>query len=73
MSTPSVLRVPDFVTARSPKGLRDRMLEINARDGYQYDWLKAGISFNPADKLWYAWYNRLMDLNFEIDEVTDGN
>lgn len=73
MNEPSVLRIPDFVKARSPKRLRDLMLEVNARDGFQYDWLKAGISFNAEDKNWYAWYNRKVDVNFISGEVIDGN
>lgn len=71
MAEPSVLRVPDFIKARSPKRLRDLMLEANARDGFQYDWLKAGIQYNPADKHWYAWYNRLLDVNFFNGEVVE--
>lgn len=49
------------------------MLEVNARDGFQYDWLKAGITYNVYDKHWYAFYNQIMDIQqIQVEQAIDG-
>ena len=67
----NVLRIPNFVKARSPKKLRALMLEKNGAKGLQHDWLK-GIVYNPDEKVWYAWYDELVDLNMITGEITSG-
>lgn len=64
MAEPSVLRIPNFVKARSPKRLRELMLEVNARHGLQHQWLGAP-QWVEKDQLWYAWFMELA----EIDQI----
>ena len=67
----NVLRIPNFVKARSPKRLRVLMLEVQARTGMQNNWLLS-IVYNTDEKMWYAWYNEVVDLNVETGEITSG-
>lgn len=46
--------IPQYVSARSPQGLRRVMLMNNARTGYFYNYFD--IQF--AEGKWYAWYFR---------------
>ena len=64
MAVASVLRVPNFVKARSPKRLRALMLEVNANVGVEHKWLN--IQWHPEEKVWYAWYMSLL----EIDQIS---
>ena len=59
----SVLRIPNFVKARSPKRLRELMIEVNARHGLQHKWFD--IVWHSGEKVWYAWYMELA----EIDQI----
>ena len=74
MAEPSVLRIPNFVKARSPKRLRELILEVQARLGLQFDFRALKIIYNPDEKQWYCWYPELIDfdqLNGEIVDATD--
>ncbi len=67
----NILRIPNFIKARSPKKLRVLMLEKNAQKGLQHDWLK-GIVYNPNEDMWYAWYDELIDLNLITGDISSG-
>ena len=76
MSTgePSVLRIPNFVKARSPKRLRELVLEVQARLGLQFDFTTLKFVYNPDDKNWYCWYPELVELDMIKGEIIeDGN
>lgn len=67
----SVLRIPNFVKARSPKRLRVLMLEVNAKFGLQHKWLD--IQWVESEKQWYAWYMELTELDPIEGGIIDGD
>ena len=55
-------RIPKFITASSPLGLRRLMLSVQTKLGY-------GVQFfdiQNVDKKWYAWY-------YDNDDITINN
>jgi hypothetical protein len=50
----SAQRIPNFLKARSPQGLRRAMLINNTRNNTFYQYFD--IQLNPADGFWYAWF-----------------
>ena len=55
-------RIPKFITASSPQGLRRLMLSVQTKLGY-------GVQFfdiQSVDKKWFAWY-------YDNDDINLGN
>jgi hypothetical protein len=54
IENPGPLSAPDFITAKTPKGLRRAMLRNNLKQKgfvvYEF------IQYVQSDKLWYAWF-----------------
>lgn len=67
----NTLRIPNFIKARSPKRLRELMLEVQARTGMQHNWL-GSIVYDQNEKMWYAWFNEVVDVDFLTGEIVDG-
>lgn len=60
----SSLRIPNFITAQSPMGLRRLMLSNNVKNGKEYVYFD--IQF--ANGKWFAWYLEVEDENSELVE-----
>ena len=65
----NTLRIPNFVKARSPKRLRELMLEANGKHGLQHEWLN--IQYVEKDDSWYAWYMEIVDLSRAIQDAQE--
>jgi hypothetical protein len=52
MSIGNVLRIPHFLSAKSPRRLQQLMLEQNTKDGMEYTY--QDIIF--SDGKWWAWF-----------------
>lgn len=62
----SILRIPNFVKARSPKKLRDLMLKVNTQKGMQHKWIN--MYYVEAEQMHYAWYMSLIEINLLTGE-----
>jgi len=67
----NILRIPNFIKARTPKKLRVLMLNVQARTGMQHNWL-GSIVYDSNEKMWYAWFNEVIDVDFETGEIVSG-
>jgi hypothetical protein len=77
MQQVSLKRIPSYLKARSPQGLRRLMLLNNAKASTFFEYTQ--IQYISDEKYWYAWYYRDVDTNDITDletppttEVTDG-
>lgn len=73
MSQASFLRLPHFISAKTPKELQRKMLIVNANNNMQYEFFS--IQFDG--KNWFAWYVKelkidLVPQNGELNVVIDG-
>ena len=68
MQQVSLKRIPNYLKARSPQGLRRLMLLNNARASSFYEYLN--IQFIPDAKggYWYCWYYKDVD-NQDIQDL----
>lgn len=51
MNVPSVLNIPNFISSRTPQGLRELALEVQARLGAQVH-----FQITHDGKEWFGWY-----------------
>ena len=63
MEFANALRIPHFLSAGSPEGLRRKMLENNIKDGKVYNYFQI---VHTGSK-WFAWYHK----NAELDIKTE--
>lgn len=63
MTQVSLKRIPSYLKARSPQGLRRLMLLNNAKNSTFYEY--TNMQWVPDDNggHWYAWYYRDVDTN----------
>ena len=64
-------RIPNFISASSPRGLRRLMLRTNAKARTQFSYFD--ISYNPTTKKWVAWYLELLETNEQVEELNGSN
>ena len=59
--------IPNFIKARTPRGLRLLMIKNNARRYARFDYFN--IQFSKGS--WYAWYydNEITEEDFKDDNV----
>ena len=58
MSTTHVGHIPDFIEARTPKGLRALMLETNSKNSTQYKYFDISSYTKNGKARWIAWFYR---------------
>lgn len=61
-------RIPHFVKAASPEGLRRLMFRTNVRDGVEYRFFD--ITYDG--KSWVAWFYKIIPMTERIEEPIDG-
>lgn len=66
---PSKLRVPEYVSAESPDGLRRAMLLTNVEHRGQMTY----TDIQHVDGVWYAWYVPIDARPVDTKELADAN
>ena len=70
MQQVSLKRIPNYIKARSPQGLRRLMLLNNARSSTFYEYTHIQFISDAEGGQWYAWYYRDVDNNDIADLET---
>ena len=65
----SIYQIMDFITAKTPEGLRQLMFENNAK--YMTEFQYRDIQFVKGK--WFAWYQRDIKRDLRNKEVADDN
>lgn len=69
IENPGPLSAPDFVTAKTPRGLRRAMLRNNIKQkGFV---VYEAIQFVDKDGLWYAWFYVKPDPNRSMQSMVE--
>ena len=77
MTQVSLKRIPNFLKARSPKGLRRLMLLNNAKYSTFFEYKDIAPVLESCKLYWYAWFYKVVDTNdikdLEAPPTEDGD
>jgi hypothetical protein len=62
------LRVPHFIQARSPSGLRNLCMKQNLKDGKEYSY----FSIQFVNGNWIAWFFKEAEISIPTNEIKNG-
>lgn len=68
MQQVSLKRIPNYLKARSPQGLRRLMLLNNAKGSAFYEYVNISPVLEGTVLYWYAWYYKDVD-NSDITDL----